>query len=147
MNVLINYCNINNLIDGYIYDNVNSLIYLYVTNSESKFYGALIDPNNDCDYVQDGINALYQSVKEKDIIEKEYSHLFPKLSEFINLNNCSQIEIRNEYFYEAVISQNSGVSYEDFFNEICGLFPVASSGSDTNIIMEILYTALRASVK
>ena len=140
MNVLINYCNINNLIDGYIYDNVNSLIYLYVTNSESKFYGALIDPNNDCDYVQDGINALYQSVKEKDIIEKEYSHLFPKLSEFINLNNCSQIEIRNEYFYEAVISQNSGVSYEDFFNEICGLFPVASSGSDTNIIMEILYT-------
>ena len=138
MNVLINYCDINNSIDGYIFDNINSLIYLYVTNSTSHFYGTLIDPTNNVDYIQDGINTLYESVRQKDIMEKEYYNLFPKVSDFINLNNCSEANIDDNYFME--VFKDSKISYKAYYTEICKLFPVASSGSDTNIIMEILYS-------
>ena len=138
MNILIDYCDINNSIDGYIFDNVNSLIYLYVTNSTSQFYGTLIDSSKNVDYIQDGINALYKSVRKKDIIEKEYNNLFPRLSQLINLNNCSEIEIEDKYYSQAITQYN--VSYREYFNETCNLFPVASSGDDNNILMEILYS-------
>ena len=61
MNVLIDYCDINNSIDGYLFDNVNSLIYLYVTNSTSVFYGKLVYEENNIDYIQEGINTLYDA--------------------------------------------------------------------------------------
>jgi hypothetical protein len=138
MNILIDYCDINNSIDGYIFDNVNSLIYLYITNSTSQFYGTLIDSTKNVDYIQDGINALYKSVRKKDIIEKEYNNLFPRLSQLINLNNCSQMEIEDKYFSQVITQHN--ISYREYLGEICNLFPVASSGSDNNILMEILYS-------
>lgn len=77
MNILIDYCDINNSIDGYIFENVNTLIYLYVTNSTIEFYGQLTDETSTIDYVQEGINTLYDVVCKKDIIEKEHKHLFP----------------------------------------------------------------------
>ena len=136
MNILIDYCDVNNSIDGYIFDNVNTLIYLYVTNSTSQFYGQLTDETSNIDYIQEGINTLYDVVRKKDIIEKEYKHLFPPTGEVVNLN-CSEYVIPDSYFLESFGDENT---YEDYYKAICNMFPVTSSGSDTNIIMEILYT-------
>ena len=136
MNSLIEYCDINNSIDGYIFDNVNSLIYLYLTNSDSYFYGKLIDEKSNIDYVQDGINTLYDVIRRKDNVEKEHSNLFPQVGSKINLN-CSQFKIKDNYFIQAFEKFN--INYNDYYSAVCDLFPVASSGSDTNILMEILY--------
>ena len=136
MNVLIDYCDINNSIDGYLFDNVNALIYLYVTNSTSVFYGQLIHEESNIDYIQDGINTLYDAVRKKDIIETEHSDLFPPLGDVINLN-CNEYVLPDEYFEKALGDYET---YEKYYKAICQLLPVASSGSDTNIIMEILYS-------
>ena len=136
MNVLIEYCDINNSIDGYLFDNINSLIYLYVTNSTSVFYGQLIDENSNIDYIQDGINTLYDAVRKKDIIEREHSNIFPQLGDVINLN-CTDEILPDEYFEKSLGSYET---YEEYYKAICQMLPVASSGSDTNIIMEILYS-------
>ena len=137
MNILIDYCDINNSIDGYIFDNINSLIYLYITNSTSHFYGKLINESNDIDYIQEGINTLYEALRKKDNVEKEYDNLFPRIGDIVNLN-CSEYIIDDYYYMEAFKNFNN-TSYKDYYSAICNLYPVASSGSDSNIIMEILY--------
>ena len=135
MNVLINYCDINNSIDGSIFDNVNSLIYLYVTNSSSYFYSQLVKESNNKDYIQEGINTLYDSVQKKEDIEKEYPNLFPKIGDIINLN-CTENPLPDIYLSLAFPDLET---YYNYYKALCYLYPVTYSGSDTNIIMEILY--------
>ena len=137
MNVLIEYCDINNSIDGYIFDNINSLIYLYITNSTSEFYGQLIDEKHNINYTQEGINTLYDAVRKKNNIEKENSDLFPEVDTLVNLN-CSENVIEDTYFREVFTQIN--VDYKQYYQAICGLFPVTSSGKDENILLEILYS-------
>ena len=141
MNNLIEYCRINNSIDGYIFDNINSITYLYVTNSTSNFYSTLTHENQEAyDYVQDGINQLYDLIQQKDSMEKKYNNIFPRLDQKVNLN-CSEYLIDDAYFQKAFIEgfNQSEASYQNYGKALCKLFPVASTGSDSNIMLEILY--------
>ena len=136
MNVLIRYCDINNSIDGYLFDNLNTIIYLFLTNSTSYFYSQLVDQTKNEDYVQNGINTLYDAVRQKDIIENEYNDLFPRVSDIVNLN-CSEFILDDNYYMTTFKYLN--MSYHDYYSALCTVFPVANTGSDTNIIMEIIY--------
>ena len=42
LSYLVNYCEVNNLIDGYLFDNFNTLLYMYISSSDSEFYGKII---------------------------------------------------------------------------------------------------------
>ena len=137
MNVLIKYCDVNNSIDGYIFDNINSLIYLYITNSTSNFYGKLTDESQDIDYIKEGINTLYDAVREKNNIEAHNNNLFPEVKSLVNLN-CSEYQIKDPYFVE-VFSQFN-LDYEKYYKAICNLFPVTASAKDDNLLLEILYS-------
>ena len=68
LNKLIQYTDINNLIDGYLFDNINSLLYLYITNSTSIFYSQLISEDKSFDYIKDGIDSFYKRIYLKDIL-------------------------------------------------------------------------------
>ena len=136
MNLLIEYCDINNSIDGYIFDNVNSLIYLYLTNSSSEFYSKLVDETNNVNYIKEGIDTLYDSIRRKDNMEMEHENLFPYIGTKVKID-CLEITIEDTYFKQAL--QILNINYDEYYKAVCSLFPVASSGSDTNIIMEILY--------
>ena len=141
MNNLIEYCKINNSIDGYIFDNINSITYLYVTNSTSTFYSTLAhEKEPEYDYVQTGINTLYDLILQKDSIEKKYNNIFPRLDQKVNLN-CSQYLIEDSYFQKAFMEgfNKNEQSYQNYGKALCKLFPVASTGSDSNILLEILY--------
>ena len=141
MNNLIEYCKINNSIDGYIFDNINSITYLYVTNSTSNFYSTLSnEEQEEFDYVQRGINTLYDLIQQKDSIEKKYNNIFPRLNQKINLN-CSENIINDAYFQKAFIEgfNKNENDYQNYGKALCKLFPVASTGSDSNIMLEILY--------
>ena len=140
MNNLIEYCKINNSIDGYLFDNTNSITYLYVTNSTSKFYSTLASEEKEFDYVQTGINTLYDLVQQKDVIEKKYNNIFPRLNQVVNLD-CRQGIIVDTYFKKAIVEGFSKTEddYQNYGKALCKLFPVASTGSDSNIILEILY--------
>ena len=140
MNNLIDYCKINNSIDGYIFDNINSITYLYVTNSTSTFYSTLTNEDKEFDYVETGINTLYDLIQQKDSIEKKYNNIFPRLNQKINLN-CSISIINDSYFQKAFIEgfDKNEEDYQDYGRALCKLFPVASTGSDSNILLEILY--------
>ena len=140
MNNLIEYCKINNSIDGYLFDNVNSITYLYVTNSTSKFYSTLANEDEEFDYVQKGINELYELVQQKDAIEKKYNNIFPRLGQKVNLN-CTEGIIVDTYFQKAFVEgfNKNENDYQNYGRALCKLFPVASTGSDSNIILEILY--------
>ena len=138
MNTLIDYCDVNNSIDGYLFDNINSILYLFITNSTSYFYSQLVHEENNLDYVQDGIDRLYNIIKEKDLIESDYNSLFPRVGDVINLN-CSEFILDDEYFMTTFEELNKNVSYHDYYSALCKLFPVATTGSDTNIFMEILF--------
>ena len=140
MNNLIDYCKINNSIDGYIFDNINSITYLYVTNSTSTFYSTLTNEDKEFDYVETGINTLYDLIQQKDSIEKKYNNIFPRLNQKINLN-CSTSIINDSYFQKAFIEgfDKNEDDYQDYGRALCKLFPVASTGSDSNILLEILY--------
>ena len=136
MNVLIDYCDVNNSIDGYLFDNTNSLIYLYLTHSTSKFYSKLTTGENEYDYVDTGITTLYEAIKKKDLIEEEHSDLFPRISDQVNLN-CSEPTIPDDYFIDVLTKK--GISYDDYYLAVCKFFPVSGSASDTNILMEIMF--------
>jgi len=88
------------------------------------------------DYVQNGINTLYDAVRQKDIIENEYNDLFPRVSDIVNLN-CSEFILDDNYYMTTFKYLN--MSYHDYYSALCTVFPVANTGSDTNIIMEIIY--------
>ena len=140
MNNLIEYCKINSSIDGYLFDNINSITYLYVTNSTSKFYSSLSNEEEEFDYVQSGINSLYDLIQQKDSIEKKYNNIFPRLNQKTNLN-CSVSIIDDTYFQKAFIEgfNKNHDDYQNYGRALCKLFPVASTGSDSNIMLEILY--------
>ena len=140
MNNLIEYCKINNSIDGYIFDNINSITYLYVTNSTSRFYSSLTNEEQQFDYVQRGIDTLYDLIQQKDSIEKKYNNIFPRLNQKINLNFSVSI-IKDAYLQNALIEgfDKTEEDYQNYGKALCKLFPVASTGSDSNIMLEILY--------
>ena len=140
MNNLIEYCKINNSIDGYLFDITNSITYLYVTNSTSKYYSTIASGKTEFDYVQTGINTLYDLIQQKDVIEKKYNNIFPRLNQKVNLD-CRQGIIVDTYFQKAFVegfNKNEG-DYQNYGRALCKLFPVASTGSDSNIMLEILY--------
>ena len=132
----ISYCEVNSKIDELVYDNLNSLVYLYLTNSTTKDYNRIIYGNSTHDYLEIAINSLYSSIQEKENIEYSYKYLFPPLNEIITLN-CSEQYIEDEEFMEACQSLN--ISYEEFVKSLCEVFPVAKTNSDINILNEILY--------
>ena len=137
LNKLIQYTDINNLIDGYLFDNINSLLYLYITNSTSIFYSQLISEDKSFDYIKDGIDSFYKRIYLKDILEKENNDIFPRVGDMVNLN-CSEYIIVDKFFKNALNSLN--ISYNEYYSAVCSLFPVASTGSDTNMMMDLCYT-------
>ena len=82
---LVNYCEVNNEIDGFLFDNFNTLLYMYITNSKSTFYGKIIYQSDDVDYLNDGINDFYSAIQDKETIESDHGNLFPPIYDIINL--------------------------------------------------------------
>ena len=133
---LVSYCEVNNEIDGYLFDNFNTLLYMYITNSTSNFYGNIIYERNDVDYLNEGINDFYAAIQDKETIESEHADLFPALYDIINLD-CSQGMIPDDYFSYA--SKQINVEYNEYFKGICKIFPVATTGNDNSMLLEVLY--------
>ena len=111
-----------------------------MTNSTSKFYSTLANEDEEFDYVQKGINELYELVQQKDAIEKKYNNIFPRLGQKVNLN-CTEGMIVDTYFQKAFVEgfNKNENDYQNYGRALCKLFTVASTGSDSNIILEILY--------
>ena len=136
LSYLVNYCEVNNEIDGYLFDNFNTLLYMYITNSTSQFYGKLIYENDSMDYLNDGINDFYSAIQDKQTIESEHSNMFPPLYDIINLD-CSQGMMADDYFETA--ADNLNVDYNEYFTGICKIFPVATTGNDNSMLLEVIY--------
>ena len=133
---LVNYCEVNNEIDGYLFDNFNSLLYMYITNSTASFYGQIIYNAKDRDYLNEGINAFYAAIQEKETIELEHKNMFPALYDIINLD-CSKGMMSDDYFESA--TKILKVDYNEYFKVICSAFPVATTGNDNTMLFEVLY--------
>lgn len=133
---LVNYCEVNNEIDGYLFDNFNTLLYMYITNSTATFYGQIIYDKKDIDYLNEGINDFYASIQDKETIELEHSNMFPAIYDIINLD-CSQGMMEDNYFESA--TRILGVEYNEYFKVICKVFPVATTGNDNTMLFEVLY--------
>ena len=133
---LVNYCEVNNEIDGYLFDNFNTLLYMYITNSTATFYGQIIYNKKDMDYLNEGINDFYAAIQDKETIELEHKNMFPALYDIINLD-CSQGMMEDNYFESATKILN--VSYNEYFKVICSAFPVATTGNDNTMLFEVLY--------
>ena len=137
LSYLVNYCEVNNRIDGYLFDNFNTLLYMYISDSNSTFYGRIIDDNKkDYDYLKEGINEFYASIQEKETIELNHKDIFPAIYELVDLD-CSKEMIPDNYFQKALESSN--INYADYFKEICQMFPVATTGNDNTMLFEVLY--------
>ena len=136
LSYLVNYCEVNNEIDGYLFDNFNTLLYMYITNSTSNFYGNIIYQREDVDYLNEGINDFYAAIQDKETIESEHGNLFPALYDIINLD-CSQGMMQDDYFTKA--AENINVEYNEYFKGICKIFPVATTGNDNSMLLEVLY--------
>ena len=136
LSYLVNYCEVNNEIDGYLFDNFNTLLYMYITNSTSDFYGEIIYSKKDIDYLNEGINDFYAAIQDKETIESEHANLFPALYDIINLD-CSQGMMPDDYF--TVAAKNIGVEYNEYFKGICKIFPVATTGNDNSMLLEVIY--------
>ena len=133
---LVNYCEVNNEIDGYLFDNFNTLLYMYITNSTSTFYGQIIYNEKDKDYLNEGINKFYEVIQQKETIELEHKNMFPALYDIINLD-CSQGMMEDNYFESA--SKILNIDYNEYFKVICSAFPVATTGNDNTMLFEVLY--------
>ena len=140
LSYLVNYCEVNNKIDGYLFDNFNTLLYMYISCSNSEFYGKIIDESKkNYDYLNDGINSFYAAIQEKETIELEHKDIFPALYDIINLD-CSQGMIPDEYFqlvFDDYVEAN--INYDEYFKVICKAFPVATTGNDNTMLFEVLY--------
>ena len=140
LSYLVNYCEVNNQIDGYLFDNFNTLLYMYISCSDSQFYGKIIDDTKkDYDYLNEGINSFYAAIQEKETIELEHKDIFPALYDIINLD-CSQGMIEDEYFglvFDDYTDPN--ITYDKYFKVICKAFPVATTGNDNTMLFEVLY--------
>ena len=138
LSYLVNYCEVNNQIDGYLFDNFNTLLYMYISSSDSEFYGKIIDgTKKDYDYLNEGINAFYAAIQEKETIELDHKDIFPPLYDIINLD-CSQGMIDDQYF-QLVFEDYADIDYNDYFKAICKAFPVATTGNDNTMLFEVLY--------
>ena len=138
LSYLVNYCEVNNQIDGYLFDNFNTLLYMYISSSDSEFYGKIIDgTRKDYDYLNEGINAFYAAIQEKETIELDHKDIFPPLYDIINLD-CSQGMIDDQYF-QLVFEDYADIDYNDYFKAICKAFPVATTGNDNTMLFEVLY--------
>ena len=138
LSYLVNYCEVNNQIDGYLFDNFNTLLYMYISSSDSEFYGKIIDgTRKDYDYLNEGINAFYAAIQEKETIELDHKDIFPPLYDIINLD-CSQGMINDQYF-QLVFEDYADIDYNDYFKAICKAFPVATTGNDNTMLFEVLY--------
>ena len=133
---LVNYCEVNNEIDGYLFDNFNTLLYMYITNSTATFYGQIVYDENDRDYLNEGINDFYAAIQDKETIELEHKNMFPAIYDIVNLD-CSQGMIEDSYFGNA--TKELKVDYNDYFKVICSAFPVATTGNDNTMLFEVLY--------
>jgi hypothetical protein len=133
---LVNYCEVNNEIDGYLFDNFNTLLYMYITNSTSTFYGQIIHDKKDIDYLNEGINDFYAAIQDKETIELEHKNMFPPIYDIINLD-CSQGMMEDNYFESA--AKILGIDYNKYFQVICTAFPVATTGNDNTMLFEVLY--------
>jgi hypothetical protein len=133
---LVNYCEVNNEIDGYLFDNFNTLLYMYITNSTATFYGQIIYDKKNIDYLNEGINDFYAAIQDKETIELEHKNMFPPIYDIINLD-CSQGMMEDNYFESA--SRMLGVEYNEYFKVICKVFPVATTGNDNTMLFEVLY--------
>ena len=136
LSYLVNYCEVNNEIDGYLFDNFNTLLYMYITNSQSTFYGKIVYEAEDVDYLNDGINDFYAAIQDKETIESEHGNLFPPIYDIINLD-CSQGMMPDDYFENAARIINT--HYDDYFKGICKIFPVATTGNDNSMLLEVIY--------
>ena len=133
---LVNYCEVNNEIDGYLFDNFNTLLYMYITNSTSTFYGQIIHDKKDIDYLNEGINDFYAAIQDKETIELEHKNMFPPIYDIINLD-CSQGMMEDNYFESA--AKILEIDYNKYFQVICTVFPVATTGNDNTMLFEVLY--------
>ena len=133
---LVNYCEVNNEIDGYLFDNFNTLLYMYITNSTSTFYGQIIHDKKDIDYLNEGINDFYAAIQDKETIELEHKNMFPAIYDIINLD-CSQGMMEDNYFESA--ARILEIDYNKYFQVICTVFPVATTGNDNTMLFEVLY--------
>ena len=133
---LISYINYNDLIDGYLYDNTNAIIYIINTNTTSNYYGGLIDGNTDKDYINDNIDLLYESILNKDDIEQFRESKFIPVDKIFNVN-CTAGIIPDESLRNIVGRFN--INYDAYFGELCKEFPVASTGIPSSIYFEIIY--------
>ena len=140
LSYLVNYCEVNNKIDGYLFDNFNTLLYMYISCSNSEFYGKIIDgTKKNYNYLNEGINNFYAAIQEKETVELEHKDIFPALYDIINLN-CSQGMIPDEYFslvFDDYVEKS--INYDDYFKVICKVFPVATTGNDNTMLFEVLY--------
>ena len=134
---LVLYCEINTRIDEYVYDNYNSLVYLYATNSSEKFYGGIIYGNSSVKYLNISVNNLYKTIEEKEDFEKNHKNLFPPINNFININ-CSDENFFEEDKFSAS-AKKLGKNYKEYIKGLCEFFPVMKSGNDIAILYEIAY--------
>ena len=130
---LVLYCEINTRVDEYIYDNFNTLIYLYTINCTENFYGSIIYGNSSVKYLDVGLNNLYKAIEEKEDFEKNHKNLFPTINNYININ-CS-----DENFFEDSKFSFLGKNYKEYIKGLCEFFPVMKSGNDIAILYEISY--------
>ena len=78
------------------------------------------------------------------IITKSKHFIYFVTEENENKNWCLKIAVKNRYktnFKKAIVEGFSKTEddYQNYGKALCKLFPVASTGSDSNIILEILY--------
>ena len=134
---LINYVSYNDLLDGYLYDNTNVLIYMVNTNTTSYYYASLIDASvTNLDYIKNNIDLLYNAITNKDDIEQFREPIFLPDSKLFN-SNCTAGIIPDESLIK--ISNKLNIDYDKYFSELCEEFPVASTGVPSSIFFEIIY--------
>ena len=133
---LIDYINYNDLIDGYLYDNINVMIYIINTNSSSFYYSSLIDPTKNLDYIKQNLDLLFDAIIHKEDIEQFKEPKIKPVAYYFNANFSSEI-VHDESLFNIV--QKYNISYDDYFGELTKEFPVASTGVPATIFYEIIY--------
>lgn len=133
---LVLYSSINSLIDNCIYNNVLAIQYIILTNSTSHYLSGLVYDNDSIDYIQYGIESLYDSLKNKEMIEATHNNIFPSLHQSINMN-CSQFQIDDDNFKKAF--DKLGNNYNTFLKTACEYYQFHMLTSDDNLIKEMLY--------
>ena len=137
---LVDYMRYNDLLDAYIYDNLNTYFYIVDANSTSNIYGSLTDDSYKLDktkdYIEDNIELLYDAAKNRDNIEQNKESYFVPFGKLTNFN-CSKGIIQDDEMMEVLRLLNA--DYDQYFGELCKEFPVASTGVPLNLIYEIVY--------